>query len=173
MIPTHQQVDKSPLSPEGQKLSLAIANTVYDEQSIEMIKQALQNTKSPDAIVPQVALAATTILHKAQDKLDQLPEEEVWGKGGIVHLCLDSIFEVAKVLGYKAPVTELKRAYEMTEQMLEQQKGGDQEGPQEDAQEPNEMQQAAMQQQGGMPQEAAQPQGAPNMMQQAAMGGMQ
>jgi hypothetical protein len=171
MIPTHQQVDKSPLSPDGQKLSLAIANTVYDEQSIEMIKQALQNTKSKDAIVPQVALAATTILHKTQDKLDQLPEEEVWGKGGIVHLCLDSIFEVAKVLGYKAPVSELKRAYEMTEQMLEQQKG-EQEGPQEDMQEPNEMQQAAMQQQGGMPQDA-QPQGAPNMMQQAAMGGMQ
>lgn len=151
-------------------MAFAIANIVYDEQGVQMIQQALQNTKSDEAVIPQVALAATTILHKLQDKLDQMPEEEVWGKMGIVHLCLGSIFEVAKHLGYNVPASGLKQAYEMVEHMLEQQKGGDQEGPQEDMQEPGEeqgdMQQAQMQ---GAPQ----PQGAPSMMQQAAMGGMQ
>lgn len=177
MTQTTQQVPKSPLTPEGQKLAFAIANIVYDEQGVQMIQQALQNTKSDEAVIPQVALAATTILHKLQDKLDQMPEEEVWGKMGIVHLCLGSIFEVAKHLGYNVPASGLKQAYEMVEHMLEQQKGGDQEGQQEDMQEPGEeqngMQQAAMQQQGGMPPAPAQPRGAPSMMQQAAMGGMQ
>lgn len=150
--------DKSPLSPQGQKLLLAAINVIYDEQSVQMLQQALQNTKTTEAITPQVALAAVTILHKMQDQISQLPEEEVWGKGGIVHLMLDSLFEVAKVLGYKAPLTELKKAYEMVDDMLEQQ-NGQPEQPEE--QEPGQ----DMQPQQGMPQG--------NMMQQAAMMGGQ
>lgn len=158
MTQTTPQVNKNLLSPEGQKLFFVILNIVYDEKSVEMLQQALQNTKTTEAITPQVALAAATVLHKMQDRLDQLPEEEVWGKGGIVHLCLDAIFEVAKVLGYKAPISELKKAYEIVDDILEQQKG---QPEQPEGQEPGQEMQ---------PQQPA-PQG--NMMQQAAMMGGQ
>lgn len=114
-----------------------MANIVYDKQSIEMLKQALANTKSERAITPTVAMATTSILHQTDAQLQQLPEEEVWGKGGVVHLALDSVFEVAKDLGYKAPRSELKQAYEMVDQMMNEQREGpeSQEMPQE-SQEP-------------------------------------
>ncbi len=160
MTPTTQQAPKSPLSPEGQKLAFTVANIVYDDQGIQMIQQALQNTKSKDAVVPQVALAAATILHKMQDQLDQLPEEEVWGKMGVVHLCLGAIFEVAKHLGYFVPESGLKQAYEIVDDILEQQKG---QPEQPEGQEPGQEMQPEQPQ--------AAPQGAPMMQQAAMMGG--
>jgi len=116
--------DKKPnkaLSPEARKAVAVASAIVYGDQGVEMLQQQLANTKSPDAIPAAVSTAASTILFRMKPKLDALPDSEVWGEMGVVHLVLDAVFEVAKELGYKAPLSALRPAYEAVEQALEQQ----------------------------------------------------
>lgn len=108
----------SPLSPAGKQVVLTAMNIAYDPQGVEMIRSALENTKDAQAITPTVAMLTTTLLHKMGDKVAGLPEEEMWGKNGVVHSILDSVFEVSKVLGYKAPRSDLKLAYEIVEDQM-------------------------------------------------------
>jgi len=109
------------LSPEARKAVAVASGIVYGDQGVEMLQQQLANTKSPDAIPAAVSTAASTILFRMKPKLDALPQKEVWGEMGVVHLVLDAVFEVAKELGYKAPLSALRPAYEAVEQALEQQ----------------------------------------------------
>jgi hypothetical protein len=156
----------SPLSPEGKQVVLAAMNIAYDPQGVEMIRTALENTKNEQAIAPTVAMLASTLLHKMGGKIANLPEEEMWAKNGVVHAILDSIFEVAKVLGYKAPISDLKVAYEIVEEQIGSQTQGSA-APQEQADPMSGMEQpqAPM---GAMP---AGPQGAGQFV-QPQMGGM-
>lgn len=120
MTPTIQPDDNvsSPLGDVGSELLAAAQNVVYDQQGVGMIRQALENTKRPEAIAPTVAMVAITLLSQMGPKLNELGDEEMWGKHGVVHVVLDSIFEVAKELGYKAPLSDLRQAYEIVEEQL-------------------------------------------------------
>jgi hypothetical protein len=121
------------LEDTGKQIVFAAMNVVYDQQGVQMIEQALQNTKSTQAIAPTVAMLAVALLHKMGEKAEELSDKEMWGKNGVVHVILDSIFEVAKVLGYKAPLSDLKVAYQIVEEQIakEEQQGPD---PDDDAQ---------------------------------------
>ncbi len=149
------QKTSSPLSPQGKQIVLTAMNIAYDPQGVEMIRTALENTKNEQAITPTVAMLTTTILHKMGDKVASLPEEEMWGKNGVVHSVLDSIFEIAKVLGYKAPRSDLQLAYEIVEDQMgaQAQSSG---APPEQA---DPMMQEVSPMQGAMPQGTGAPQG--------------
>jgi hypothetical protein len=149
MTPTNQPVN-------WQKLQLAAANIIYDDQGVQQIQQAFQNTKSKDAYVPQVALAVVTLMHQMQQHIDELPEEAVWGKNGLVHSMIGMVSEVAWHLGYQVPKDKLKDIYEMVDQMYEQQRGTPNVDEPDEAPDTDDTQPKA-------------PQG--NMMQQAAMMG--
>lgn len=107
------------LSPEARKMVLTAANIVYADEGVQQIETALKNTKSKEGVVPTAAMFATTILHKMGKSIDAIPEEEMWGKMGVVHSILGIIFEVCKNLGYMVPESDLKKAYEMVEDQLE------------------------------------------------------
>jgi hypothetical protein len=162
------QSKSSLLSPQGKQVVLTAMNIAYDPQGVEMIRTALENTKNEQAIAPTVAMLATTLFHKMGEKVASLPEEEMWGKNGVVHSTLDSIFEIAKVLGYKAPRSDLRVAYEIVEDQMGSQAQGSG-APQEQA-DPMMQQEAQMSPMGGaMPQEMGPPQGG---FPAAQMGGM-
>jgi hypothetical protein len=116
-----QSKSSTKLSDAARQLTLTAANIVYDPQGVEMIRTALENTKNAQAIAPTVAMLATTLLHKMGGKVSELPEEELWGKMGVVHSILGTIFEVASVLGYPAPESDLKVAYEIVDDQMEAQ----------------------------------------------------
>lgn len=117
---THPNIGKpQQLSPEARQLIAVVMNIVYDQKGVQMLQQLLQSTKNPKAIPAAVSTAASTILFKLKPKLDALPPKEVWGKMGVIHLVLDAIFEVAKELGYKAPLSALEPAYKAVEQALQ------------------------------------------------------
>lgn len=114
---------------------MAAMNIVYDREGIKMIQQALQNVRKAEAIAPTVGMVATTLLGQMGPKLDQLGEEEMWGKHGVVHTVLTYIFEIAKQLGYNAPASDLKTAYQIVEEQLGQEEaegGMDDEGSEMD-----------------------------------------
>lgn len=104
-------VRNNPLSPAARKLVLIAMNVVYAKQGTDMFKQALQNTKSAAAIPQSVAMFALPILQHMSKQIDALPTKQAWGKGGVVHAILDSVFEVAKGLGYPSPPSSLEVAY--------------------------------------------------------------
>lgn len=156
---THPNAGKpQALSPDARKLVAVACNIIYDDKGTQMIQQALQNTKSKDAIPAAVATAASTILFRMKPKLDALPPKEVWGKMGVVHLVLDAIFEVAKELGYKAPLSALEPAYKAVEQSLEQQAPAQpQQQPQQAPPQGGSPMQGAMPPQGGPPPQQGSP----------------
>ena len=141
---------KPALSQSGAKLVFAAMNIIYSKEGVGMFKQALENTRSKEAIPATVAMFITTLLHKMSNQIDALPEKEVWGKTGVVHSILNSAFEVAMGLGYKAPLSALEPAYKMVATQYEEVKagqGGDDEqaeGPQPPSEEQGEPMQGAM-----------------------------
>lgn len=150
------------MSPEAREVALAAMGAVYDKQAIDMLKQGLENTKSKEAIAPTVAMAATSIIQHLGPKAAALPEKDVWGKGGVVQAILGSVFEVAKELGYDAPHSQLKTAYEIVDEQISKTGFGD--GPQQQQPQQDPAQQGAPQQ--GPPQQ-------PNMMGGVMPQGMQ
>lgn len=122
MIQTTQSgaEERMPLTDNGHELVAAAQNIVYDPEGVKMIQDALGNTRNSQAIAPMVGMVAVTLLSQMGPKLNDLDEEEMWGKNGVVHVVLDSIFEVAKQLGYKAPLSDLKTAYQIVEEQLGQ-----------------------------------------------------
>lgn len=98
------------LSPAARQLTLTAANIVYDQKGVEQIKSALENTKDERAIAPTVAMLGATILNRMGEKAQAVSEEELWGPMGVVHSILGTIFEVASVLGYAAPESDLEVA---------------------------------------------------------------
>lgn len=109
---------KTPLTQKGHELVLMAANIVYDPKGIAMIHKALQSAKGKQGICAAVAMAATTILHSLGDKFKSIPENEAWGKGGVVHCMLDAIMEVSHRLGFKLSEVDLKPIYQMVEKQL-------------------------------------------------------
>jgi hypothetical protein len=148
------------MSPDGRQLVLAALSAIYDKQALGMLQQQLQNTKHEKAIAPTVAMAAVSIIQHLGPKGSALPEKEMWGKGGVVQAIIGALFELAKEMGYSAPHSEFKPAYQIVEEQID--KSGFGNGPNDEQGEPDEQGQP----QGGPPQ-----QGQPNMMAQAAMGG--
>lgn len=146
------------MSPDGRQLVLAALNAIYNKQAIGMLQQQLQNTKHDKAIAPTVAMAAISIIQHLGPKATALPEKEMWGKDGVVQAIIGAIFELAKEMGYNAPHSQFKPAYQIVEEQID--KSGFGQGPQGQAEQNEPMQDQA--------QDAA-----PNMMAQAAMGGMQ
>lgn len=119
---------------------VAAMHMIYDEKFVQMMEQMLQQTKggkdTEDGITHAVAAVAGQILQPLLQKV-QLSEEDTYGKEGLVHVVIDSLFEVAKHLGYKTRQSEaiLKEAYQLVEQMLEEGSEPMQESPQAEAQE--------------------------------------
>jgi len=115
-----------------QNVVAKVGNIIYDEKGIDMIKQLLSQTKggqdTEDGIAHAVATVALTILGKMQKDLSQLSEEEIFGNHGVVHATLDGIFEVAKTLGFKTKKADLKTAYEVVDQALQEGAGQEQQG---------------------------------------------
>lgn len=151
------------LSDPAKQVVLTASNIVYDPKGVEMIKQALGNIKDKNekAIPATVAMVATTLLHKMGDKVDSIPDEEMWGKMGVVHTVLGSIFEIAKHLGYNAPHSALEPAYKIVEDQMNQPQQPDQQQAAPQGTPPAPMQ-------GAMPQ----PSGPPQPAQAPMMGGM-
>lgn len=149
MTPTTQPAaeERTPLTDNGHELVAAAQSIVYDPKGVEMIQQALENTRRSEAIAPTVGMIAVTLLSQMGPKLNDLDEEEMWGKNGVVHVVLDSIFEVAKQLGFKAPLSDLKQAYQLVEEQLGQEEA---EGGADD--EASEMDEFSGPQPGGMAQ---------------------
>lgn len=108
------------LSPEARQLTLAAANIVYDPKGVEQIKVALENTKDARAIAPTVAMLGATILNRMGEKAQAVSEEELWGPMGVVHSILGTIFEVASVLGYAAPESDLEIAMDIIRDQMGQ-----------------------------------------------------
>jgi hypothetical protein len=162
--------NKKMISDPAREVALAAMSAVYDKQGIDMLKQGLENTKSEKAIAPVVGMAATSIMQHLGPKAAQLPEEDMWGKDGVVQSILGSLFEVAKELGYNAPHSQLKTAYEFVDEQIGKSGFGD--GPQAQQGGPQgQPNPAAM---GGAPQQGMAPQGQPgaptgNLMAQGAM----
>ena len=107
------------LSDAAREIVLTAANIIYDPKGVEQLQTALANTKSKEGVVPTAAMFATTILHKMGDKLSGISEEEMWGKMGVVHSILGTLFEVFKNLGHNVPESDLKKAYEIVEDQME------------------------------------------------------
>lgn len=147
------------MSPQGRELVLAALSAIYDKQALGMLQQQLQNTKHEKAIAPTVAMAAVSIIQHLGPKASALPEKEMWGKGGVVQAIIGALFELAKEMGYNAPHSEFKPAYQIVEEQINKSGFGD--GPQ---------QQQQGQPQGGPPQ--GPPQQGGNMMAMAAQQGM-
>lgn len=149
MTPTTQPAaeEQTPLTDNGHELVAAAQNIVYDPKGVKMIQQALENTRRSEAIAPTVGMIAVTLLSQMGPKLNDLDEEEMWGRNGVVHVVLDSIFEVAKQLGFKAPLSDLKQAYQLVEEQLGQEEA---EGGADD--EASEMDEFSAPQSGGMAQ---------------------
>ncbi len=136
------------LSPAARQLTLAAANIVYDEKGVEQIKSALENTKDARAIAPTVAMLGTTILNRMGEKAQAVPEEEMWGPMGVVHSILGTLFEVASVLGYAAPESELEVAMDIVADQMGAQTQGSEAMPEEPMM-GNSPMSGAMPQQGG------------------------
>lgn len=163
------QTQPTALSDAGRQLSLAAMSAIYDKQAIDMFHQQLQQGKSKKAIPMTVALAATSILQHLGPKGTQLPEKEMWGKGGVVQSILGALFELAKELGYNAPHSDLKPAYQIVEEQIG--KSGFGNGPQSQQGAPGgDPSQGATQ---GPPQGGPSPQQPPSMMGGAMPQGMQ
>lgn len=128
MTSSTQTPTTSALSDQSRQVAMAAMQAVYDPQAVDMLKTQLENTKSKKAIAPTVALAAISVLQQLGPKGQQVPEEEMWGKGGVVQGVLGSLFEVSKELGYSAPHSDLKQAYEIVDHEIE--KSGFGAGPQ-------------------------------------------
>lgn len=108
------------MTPAAKKVTLAAANLVYDQKGIDMLHQMLQQTKGAHAITPSVVLACVTLLSQMKQQLQGLSENDMWSKHGVVHATLDALYEVAKHLGYKAPRSDLEKAYKMVFTKLHQ-----------------------------------------------------
>lgn len=128
MTSSTQTPTTSVLGDQSRQVAIAAMRAVYDPQAVDMLQKQLQNTKSKKAIAPTVALAAISILQQLGPKGQQVPEAEMWGKGGVVQGVLGSLFEVSKELGYSAPHSDLKQAYEIVDHEIE--KSGFGNGPQ-------------------------------------------
>lgn len=85
-----------------------------------MLKNYLDQAKNEEAVVAAGAMGASVILHQMQNEIGQLPEEEVWGKHGLVHNVLNIIFDIFNNLGRPVPHSNLKKAYEMVDTMMQQ-----------------------------------------------------
>ena len=106
--------------------SAIIMKMVYDDKFVQMLDQMLSQTKggkgTENGIAHAVGVVATQIVQPLLQKMPNLPEEDVFGKNGVIHVALDSIFEVAKKLGYKFQETAatMKQAYDLVEEALEE-----------------------------------------------------
>ena len=106
--------------------SAIIMKMVYDDKFVQMLDQMLSQTKggkgTENGIAHAVGVVATQIVQPLLQKMPTLPEEDVFGKNGVIHVALDPIFEVAKKLGYKFQETAatMKQAYDLVEEALEE-----------------------------------------------------